>query len=257
MRLGVRLTLQTVNATLRWGPTTPTTTNPRRSTLISKLYPTASCRSLTHPQCRGSRPGNLLIPRSGMIRVMNQQVLESTTVSTRSHPKKERRNEGGGGPMSAHLWGERPITKCSNDQSPIPDIQLPDLLVHVDAFLRWKIRVCERFEKGLSTRSQRPAHEGKKKGGSQVNINIVILTGHRGGERSHVPNSSLQTLPFQHKQPPQTIIPLFQRRAPDELSLMRQHAHSHHRMPYPPTIGFFRWFVRLEHRRVEMFVVRE
>lgn len=97
----------------------------------------------------------------------------------------------------------------------------------------------------------------KKKGGSQVNINIVILTGHRGGERSHVPNSSLQTLPFQHKQPPQTIIPLFQRRAPDELSLMRQHAHSHHRMPYPPTIGFFRWFVRLEHRRVEMFVVRE
>ena len=61
--------------------------------------------------------------------------------------------------MFAYLGCERPIVKRSEDQSPLLDIQPPDLLFDVDAFVRWKTWICERLEEGSSPRRQRPTDE--------------------------------------------------------------------------------------------------
>ena len=78
---------------------------------------------------------------------MDQQVLTPTKVTTRSNNRKLMREDG-----VTYLRCERPIIERSENQSPILDIQSPDLLFDVDSFFRWKIWIRERLEEGLSPR---------------------------------------------------------------------------------------------------------
>lgn len=134
--------------------------------------------------------------------------------------------------MLVYLGCKRPIIKRSEYQSPILDIQPPDLRFDVDTFMRWKTWICECLEEGLSARSQRPID------GETVQVKIATFPNHR--ETLRVPDSGLQTLPFQHEQPSQTIIPLLQHRISNNLLLVRYHAHPHYRTSQLPGIRLTR-----------------
>jgi hypothetical protein len=100
-----------------------------------------------------------------------------------------------GRPMFTYLRGKRPIIKRSDDQRPIPNIQSPDLLVHVEPLFRREARVCERLEEALRTRRQRPTHEKKKKE-IQVQHRNHNITGRQEERDPTYPIATFKLCPF-------------------------------------------------------------
>jgi hypothetical protein len=54
-----------------------------------------------------------------------------------------------------YIWGKGPRIKCTRDEGPVGDGQLPRRQANIDTLFRWELLVCEALEKYLCTGGKR------------------------------------------------------------------------------------------------------